>query len=50
MRGRIIVFIIIIFTIIFLLFTWFFLQYIIKEFEVDRAIESTDVFVQNLAD
>lgn len=42
MRGKIAVLTIIIFTIIFVIFTWFYLQYIINEFDIDRAIEVTD--------
>lgn len=50
MKGRITVFIIVIFTIIFVIFTWLFLQYIIEEFDVDRAIGSTDFFVHYVTD
>lgn len=42
MRGKIAVLTIIILTIIFVIFTWFFLQYIINEFDIDRAVEVTD--------
>lgn len=45
MKGRIIVIIILISTIILLIFTWLFLQYIIEVFDVDRAMTSTNSFV-----
>jgi len=48
MTGKKIVFIVIIFTVIVLLLTWFYLEYIIVEYDLDRAMNATNTFISSI--
>lgn len=48
MTGKKIVFIVIIFTIIALILTWFYLEYIIVEYDLDRAMNTTNTFMSSI--
>lgn len=48
MSGKKIIFIVITFTIIALILTWFFLEYIINEYDLDRAANTTNVFLSSI--
>jgi hypothetical protein len=48
MTGKKTVVIIIVFTVIFLMLAWFWLEYIIHEYNIDRAMSTKDISIRSI--
>lgn len=49
MTGKKTVFIILMFTIVILVLAWFWLQHVIEEYDIDRALDSTQLIAQHVS-
>lgn len=48
MTGKKTVFIIIAFTIIVLILAWFWLQHIVEKYDIDRAMDTTNILISHV--